>query len=79
MPIVDLSGAIDLHIHSNPSLFPRVGNDLDIARHASDNNLTAILLKNHFESTVGRAKLTNLSVEGTQVFGGLVLNHLRAV
>ena len=43
MPLVDLSGAIDLHIHSNPSLFTRVGSDLDIARHAADNNLTAIL------------------------------------
>jgi hypothetical protein len=75
MPIVDLFGAIDIHIHSNPSLFTRVGSDLDIARHAADNNLSAILLKNHFESTVGRAHLTNLSVEGTKVFGGLVLNH----
>ena len=75
MPIVDLSGAIDLHIHSNPSLFTRVGSDLDIARHAADNNLTAILLKNHFESTVGRALLADQAVEGTRVFGGLVLNH----
>ena len=75
MPIVDLSGAIDLHIHSHPSLFSRVGSDMEIARHAADNNLTAILLKNHFESTVGRAHLTNISVEGTQVFGGLVLNN----
>ena len=75
MPIVDLSGAIDLHIHSNPSLFTRVGSDLDIARHAADNNLTAILLKNHFESTVGRAYLADQAVEGIRVFGGLVLNH----
>ena len=75
MPIVDLTGTIDLHIHSNPSLFTRVGSDLEIARHAAGNNLIAILLKNHFESTVGRAHLTNISVEGTQVFGGLVLNH----
>lgn len=75
MPIVDLSGAIDLHIHSNPSLFTRVGSDLDIARHAADHNLTAVLLKNHFESTVGRAHLADQAVEGTRVFGGLVLNH----
>jgi hypothetical protein len=75
MPIVDLSKAVDLHIHSNPSLFTRIGSDLDIAQHASEHNLSGILLKNHFESTVGRAFQADLAVEGTRVFGGLVLNH----
>jgi hypothetical protein len=75
MPIVDLFGAYDLHIHSNPSLFTRSGNDLDMARHAEETGLAGILLKNHFESTVGRADLTNRFVEKTRVFGGLVLNH----
>ncbi len=45
MSIVDLSGAIDLHIHSNPSLFNRVGSDMDMAEHARDNQLAGILLK----------------------------------
>ena len=45
MPIVDLSGAIDLHIHSHPSLFTRVGNDLEIARHAAENNLQQYFLR----------------------------------
>lgn len=75
MPIVNLSGAFDLHIHSNPSLFTRIGSDLDIARHAAEHNLWGILLKNHFESTVGRAFHADSIVEGTRVFGGLVLNH----
>lgn len=75
MPIVDLSGAYDIHIHSNPSLFTRFGNDLDMARHAEGTGLAGILLKNHFESTVGRAYMTNQLVEKTKVFGGLTLNH----
>jgi hypothetical protein len=75
MPIVDVTGAYDLHIHSHPSLFVRSGNDLDMARHAVGAGLAGILLKNHFESTVGRACLTDLLVEGIRVFGGLVLNH----
>jgi hypothetical protein len=75
MPIVDLFQAFDIHIHSNPSLFTRIGSDIDIAQHASENNLSAILLKNHFESTVGRAFLADIAVEKTRVFGGLVLNH----
>ncbi len=75
MSIVNLAGAIDLHIHSNPSLFKRTGSDLDIANHAAENQLSAVLLKNHFESTVGRASIANDAVQGTEVFGGLVLNH----
>jgi hypothetical protein len=75
MPIVDIKNAYDLHIHSNPSLFNRIGSDLDIAQHAVESRLSGILLKNHFESTVGRAYQANLVVQGTHVFGGLVLNH----
>ena len=75
MALVDLSGAYDLHIHSNPSLFTRTGDDLDMARHAAESGLTGILIKNHFESTVGRAHLADRVVEGVRVFGGLVLNH----
>jgi len=75
MPIVNLENAVDLHIHSNPSLFTRAGSDIDIARHAAENKLSAILLKNHFESTVGRAYLTNQVVEDITVCGGLVLNR----
>lgn len=74
MPIADISGAYDLHIHSNPSLFERVGDDLDLGRHAAEAGLSGILLKNHFESTVGRAAIANKVIEGVHIFGSLVLN-----
>jgi hypothetical protein len=75
MALVNLTGAWDLHIHTNPSLFTRTGTDLDMAAHARDSGLAGILLKNHFESTVGRAFLADSLVEEVRVFGGLVLNH----
>ncbi len=74
MSLVDLTGAYDLHVHANPELFLRIGDDLDLARHASQSGLAGIMIKNHFESTVGRAALADRMVEGTRVFGGLVLN-----
>ncbi len=74
MPIVDISGSYDLHVHSNPSLFTRIGDDLDLSRHAVEAGLSGILLKNHFESTVGRASIANKAIEGIHIFGGLVLN-----
>jgi hypothetical protein len=67
MSLVDLSGAFDLHIHSNPSLFLRSATDINMARHATESGLAGILLKNHFESTVGRALLTEQQVPGVRV------------
>lgn len=75
MSLVDLSGAYDLHIHSNPSLFTRSGDDLYLADHANESGLSGILLKNHFESTVGRAALADKVSPRARIFGGLVLNH----
>lgn len=74
MGLVDLSGAYDLHVHANPELFVRIGDDIDLARHAASSGLAGIMIKNHFESTVGRAALADRMVTGTRIFGGLVLN-----
>ncbi|MBW1973830.1 MAG: hypothetical protein JRI44_13495, partial [Deltaproteobacteria bacterium] len=71
---VDISNAYDLHIHSNPSLFERIGDDIYIANHAKEAGLTGILLKNHFESTVGRAAIVKNIIGDLYIFGGLVLN-----
>lgn len=75
MALVELSGAYDLHVHASPELFDRLGDEVDLARHAVATGLAGIMVKNHFESTVGRAALADKLVEGTRVFGGLVLNH----
>jgi hypothetical protein len=75
MAIADIRGAYDLHIHSKPCLFDRIGDDLDLGRHATETGLSGILLKSHFESTVGRAAIAHKAVQGARIFGGLVLNH----
>jgi hypothetical protein len=74
MPLVNLVGAYDLHVHTLPSLFSRSLTDVEMARHAADHGLVGILLKNHFESTVGRAQLAGDAVAGTHVYGSLTLN-----
>ncbi|KIX12550.1 DUF6282 family protein [Dethiosulfatarculus sandiegensis] len=74
MPLVNLEGAFDLHIHTNPSLIQRSKGDLETARDGAESPLAGIMLKNHFESTVGRAATASQAVEGIQVYGGLVLN-----
>src|SRR6202050_4502863 len=74
-PLVDVTGAVDLHCHPYPDLFPRLADDFDIFRAARDAGLKAILLKCHHENTVSRAYLVQRVIPGIRVFGGIVLNY----
>ncbi len=74
-PLVDMSGAVDLHCHPYPDLFPRLADDFDIVRAARDAGMRAIVLKCHHESTVSRAYLVQRVIPGIAVFGGIVLNY----
>ena len=74
-PFVDMHGAIDVHVHSEPDLFPRIGDDVQVCRHAAEAGLRAIVLKCHSERTTSRAFLTQQMVPGITVLGGIVLNR----
>jgi hypothetical protein len=41
---VDLTGMVDLHVHSGPDVRPRYADDLSVAAEAADANMRAILL-----------------------------------
>jgi Family of unknown function (DUF6282) len=70
-----IEGAIDFHIHSSPDVIPRRLDDLEVAKLAASAKMKAVVLKNHFASTAGRAVLVNKIVPNIKVFGGIVLNH----
>jgi hypothetical protein len=74
-PFIDVQGAVDVHVHSEPDLFPRISDDVGVARHAAALGLRAISLKCHSERTTSRAYLTQKMVPGIQVVGGIVLNR----
>jgi len=74
-PFVDIKGAVDVHVHSEPDLFPRIADDVGVARHAASLGLRAISLKCHSERTTSRAYLTQQLVPGIQIVGGIVLNR----
>ncbi len=71
----DLTGAVDLHVHSAPCLFPRLGDDIQMATGARDAGMRAIALKSHHENTVSRSYHTELAVSGIRVVGGVTLNQ----
>jgi hypothetical protein len=50
-------------------------NDIEVAKQAVEHGMTAIVIKSHLESTVGRSIIASQSVKGTKVFGAIVLNY----
>ncbi len=72
-PVVQLTGAVDLHVHGGPDLAPRRHSDIELARRAQAAGMRALVIKSHVESTVGRAALAR-EATGFDVFGGIVLN-----
>ena len=71
----DLTGLIDMHIHSSPDIQPRYANDIEIAEQAKRAGMSGVLIKSHVTLTADRATIAEEVVGGIRVFGGLVLNE----
>ena len=69
-----LEGAIDMHIHSAPDVYPRILNDVELGRQAKEMGMRAIVIKNHFVTTADRAQIATDQAE-FPVYGGIALNH----
>jgi hypothetical protein len=69
-----LTGAIDMHAHSDPDGSPRSIDAIDLARMAKSRGMRAIVLKNHYEPTASLAYLVRKEVPGIEVFGGISLD-----
>lgn len=74
-------GAVDIHVHSSPSIFPRLLDDREVALRAARAKMRAVVLKAHEGATVARAQLAGNAVTDAAtdtvlaVRGGVVLNH----
>jgi len=68
-----LQGAIDMHIHAAPDVYPRILNDVELALQAKEMGMRAIVIKNHFVITADRAQIAS-AVADFPVFGGIALN-----
>jgi hypothetical protein len=70
-----LEGAIELHCHSYPSIFPRKQTDWELIEDVKAAKMAGVILKAHEASTVDRATLIRLKEPGLHIYGGLVLNE----
>ncbi|MBT9246241.1 hypothetical protein KM031_17010 (plasmid) [Gemmobacter fulvus] len=71
-----MQGAVDLHIHSGPSLHPRKVDHMEVLRAADAAGMRAILIKDHYYPTMPVTTLmnTNLGLK-TEALGAIVLNN----
>lgn len=70
-----LRGAVDMHAHTAPSLFPRPITDHDLGRYALDYGMRGFVLKDHDGATFHRAAGLKRSMPGIDPIGAIVLNR----
>lgn len=70
-----LKGAIDMHAHTEPALFPRPYDDSEVPEAALKYEMRGFVLKDHDMSTTGRAYHIDRMYDGVEPFGALVLNR----
>ena len=68
-----LQGAMDLHVHTSPDIFPRKLDDMEAAEQAKEVGLSGLVLKNHFFPTTDRAALAGEKA-GFGLIGSMTLN-----
>ncbi|HML04650.1 MAG TPA: DUF6282 family protein [Methanobacterium sp.] len=68
-----IEGFIDTHIHTAPDIKPRILNDIETATEAKKEEMRAVVIKSHVESTASRAKIAG-KISNFNVIGGLCLN-----
>ncbi len=70
-----LVGAIDMHAHTAPALFPRPYDDSEVAEGAQKYGMRGFVLKDHDMSTTGRAYYIDRMYPDIEPYGALVLNR----
>lgn len=69
-----ITGAIDLHIHTAPDIYPRSVTTFEAAMEAREAGMAAMVVKSHSTDTAARAELVR-GLTGFAVWGGVALNY----
>jgi hypothetical protein len=69
-----LQGAVDIHIHHGPDLYPRIQDPIELAQDAKAAGMRAVCLKTHNFPTAPMALLARKVVPGIDIFGSIACN-----
>lgn len=70
-----LKGGFELHVHSSPSLFPRVQTDWELVEDIKAAEMAGAIIKSHESPTMDRATLIREKEQGLHIYGGIALNE----
>lgn len=77
--MLELQDYCDLHLHSAPAPFVRIGDGAEIAQWCAEAGMRAIVIKSHFESTVSKVHHARRAVAenwpGFEVHSSITLNR----
>jgi len=73
-PYALLEGAIDLHIHAGPDIFPRELDEADVAHQAREIGMRAVLFKCHFTTNADRAYMLRKRFPDIGIHSTIILN-----
>jgi hypothetical protein len=77
--MLDLKGFYDMHIHSAPAPFERIGDSAEIALWCAEGGMGGIVIKSHFESTISKVHHARRAVTERfphfKLFAGIALNR----
>lgn len=71
---MNITGTIDMHIHTGPDVRERQLDDIELAQAAIKLGVRAVVIKSHVMATAARATIAEKTCPGVRVFGGIVLN-----
>lgn len=71
-----LKGAIELHCHCAPSLYPRRQTDWELVGDLKASGMAGAVIKSHESQTVDRTALIRMAEPDLHVYGGLVCNEM---
>ena len=77
MAPVSIEGFYDLHVHTGPVSFERLGDAADVGRMCANAGMAGMVTKGHFESTIARAHHANkeLANPNFKVYAAIALNR----
>jgi Family of unknown function (DUF6282) len=70
-----LRGAVDIHIHHGPDLYPRIQDPIELAQDARAAGVRAVCIKRHNFPTAALAEMAHKAVPEVDVFGSLACNR----
>jgi hypothetical protein len=77
--IISLNNAFDMHIHSAPAPFVRIGATAEIALWCAEAGMAGLVIKSHFESTVSKVHHARRALEERfpefRLFSAIALNR----